>query len=100
MGIAKIEMCGHVQSQREGKSHEQRTTVGIDLAKNAFSLHGVDFIKPRGFAPDGTAREQLLTLIAQFPACLVGMEACSGARVGAAVSGTRPYRATDGAEVP
>ncbi|CAB3774639.1 hypothetical protein LMG29542_08017 [Paraburkholderia humisilvae] len=54
-------------------------TVGIDLAKNVFAIHGVDeagkamLIKPR------VPRDQLLTLIAQLPARLIGMEACSGA---------------------
>jgi len=54
-------------------------TVGIDLAKNVFAVHGVDeagkavLIKPR------VARDQLVTLITQLPPCLIGMEACSGA---------------------
>ena len=53
--------------------------VGIDLAKNIFAVHGVDehgkavLIKPR------VLRDQLLSLIAQLPACLIGLEACSGA---------------------
>lgn len=54
-------------------------TVGIDLANNIFALHGVDaagtavLIKPR------VSRDQLVTLIAQLPPCLIGMEAWSGA---------------------
>ncbi len=54
-------------------------TVGIDLAKNVFAVHGVDengkavLIKPK------ITREQLLPLIVQLPPCLIGMEACSGA---------------------
>lgn len=54
-------------------------TVGIDLAKNIFALHGVDqhgkavLVKPR------VPRDQLLALIAQLPTCLIGMEACTGA---------------------
>lgn len=54
-------------------------TLGIDLAKNIFALHGVDqtgrtvLVKPR------VARDQLLPLIANLPPCLIGMEACSGA---------------------
>ena len=49
--------------------------VGIDLAENVFAIHGVDeagkakLIKPR------VARDQLMTLIAQLPARLIGMEA-------------------------
>lgn len=54
-------------------------TVGIDLAKNVFAVHGVDdsgqpaLVKPR------VLRADLLPLIAQLPPCLIGMEACSGA---------------------
>ncbi|MGF6920225.1 transposase [Paraburkholderia sp. 40] len=54
-------------------------TIAIDLAKNVFAVHGVDetgkamLIRPR------VPRDQLATLIAQLPACLIGMEACSGA---------------------
>ena len=54
-------------------------TVGIDLAKNAFALHGIDdngnavWVKPK------VSREHLLRLIAQLPACVIGTEACSGA---------------------
>ncbi|MDF3885525.1 IS110 family transposase [Cupriavidus basilensis] len=54
-------------------------TVGIDLAKTVFAVHGVDaagkplLVKPR------VARDQLAMLIAELPPCLIGMEACSGA---------------------
>ncbi|MEI2614291.1 MAG: IS110 family transposase [Methylotenera sp.] len=54
-------------------------TVGIDLAKNIFAVHGVSetgqavLMKPR------VPRDQLLALIAQLPPCLIGMEACTGA---------------------
>jgi transposase len=54
-------------------------TIGIDLAKNVFAVHGVDengkptLVKPK------VKRDQLLSLIANIPPCLVGMEACTGA---------------------
>uniref|UniRef100_E6QW38 Transposase of ISCARN111, IS110 family IS1111 group n=1 Tax=mine drainage metagenome TaxID=410659 RepID=E6QW38_9ZZZZ len=54
-------------------------TVGIDLAKNVFAVHGVDdngkpvLVKPK------VTRADLLPLIANLPPCLIGMEACSGA---------------------
>lgn len=54
-------------------------TVGIDLAKNVFAVHGVDdngkavLVKPK------VKREQLLELVVQLPPCVIGMEACSGA---------------------
>ena len=54
-------------------------TVGIDLAKNVFAVHGVDESgKPALVRPEVT-RSKLLELIANLPPCLIGMEACSGA---------------------
>ena len=54
------------------------TTVGIDLAKNVFAVHGVDALG-RVVLRRTVRREKLLELIAQLPSCLIGMEACSGA---------------------
>ena len=54
-------------------------TIGIDLAKNVFAVHGVnenghaELVKPK------ISRDQLLPLIANLPPCLIGMEACTGA---------------------
>jgi len=54
-------------------------TVGIDLAKNVFAVHGVDETgKPMLVRPE-VPRAKLLRLIANLPPCLIGMEACSGA---------------------
>lgn len=53
-------------------------TVGIDLAKNVFAVHGVNEAgKPELVRPD-VRRARLLELIASLPPCLIGMEACSG----------------------
>jgi transposase len=54
------------------------TTVGIDLAKNVFSLHGVD-AAGAVMLPKTVSRARLLEVIAQLPPCLIGLEACSGA---------------------
>jgi transposase len=54
------------------------TTVGIDLAKNVFSVHGVDS-NGRVVLRRSVSRARLGQLVAQLPPCLVGMEACSGA---------------------
>ncbi len=54
-------------------------TVGIDLAKNVFAVHGVDEIGKAVLVKPKVPRDQLLMLIAQLPACLIGMEACTGA---------------------
>jgi transposase len=54
------------------------TTIGVDLAKSVFQLHGV--------TADGTVglrrqlrRSQVLEFFGRLPPCLIGMEACAGA---------------------
>lgn len=54
------------------------TTVGIDLAKRVFALHGIDAagaVRLRRMC----RREELVQTMAQLPPCLIGMEACGGA---------------------
>lgn len=57
---------------------EQITTVGIDLAKRIFAVHAVDGMGRTVFRRT-VRREQLLEIIAGFPPCRIGMEACAGA---------------------
>jgi transposase len=57
---------------------EQITTVGIDLAKNVFSLHGVD-AAGKTVLRRTVRRDRLVETVAQLSPCLIGMEACSGA---------------------
>src|SRR5215469_12700217 len=54
------------------------STLGIDLAKNTFSVHGVD---ANGVVTvrRTVSRGKLAELVARLPPCLIGMEACSGA---------------------
>lgn len=54
------------------------TTIGIDLAKNTFSLHGVD-AHGKVTLRQNVSRAKLLAILGQQPASLIGMEACSGA---------------------
>jgi transposase len=54
-------------------------TVGIDLAKNVFAVHGVDVAGHAALVRPAVARGKLLDLIAGLPPCLIGLEACSGA---------------------
>ena len=57
---------------------EQITTIGLDLAKHVFQVHGVD-------AADNVRlrrrlrRSELLEFFGEAPPCLVGMEACGSA---------------------
>jgi transposase len=56
---------------------EKITTVGIDLAKNVFSLHGVD-ANGKVVLKRTVRRAELVRLVASLPPCVIGMEACSG----------------------
>jgi transposase len=54
------------------------TTVGIDLAKNVFQLHGVN-AAGKAVLRREVRRAQLMKTIAQLEPCLIGIEACGGA---------------------
>jgi transposase len=51
------------------------TTLGIDLAKNVFRVHGCNS-RGQAVVSKTLTRRQLLMFMAQLPPCLVGMEAC------------------------
>jgi len=53
-------------------------TLGIDLAKNIFQLHGID-IDGKEVLKKRLTRSQLIPFITNLPPCLIGMEACGGA---------------------
>lgn len=52
--------------------------LGVDLAKNVFQLHGVDR-RGKALFSKRLRRDQLMPFIASLPACLIGIEACTGA---------------------
>ena len=54
------------------------TTIGIDLAKSVFQVHGVDQ-RGKPVVLKRLRRKQMLTYFAQLSPCLIGMEACGGA---------------------
>ncbi len=54
------------------------TTIGLDIAKNVFQLHGVDQ-RGKAVLHKQLKRGQVLADFANFPPCLVGLEACGGA---------------------
>jgi len=54
-------------------------TVGIDLAKNVFAVHGVDAAGTVLLRQPKVARAKLNALVASLPPCTIGIEACSGA---------------------
>lgn len=54
------------------------TTIGVDLAKSVFQVHGVDG-EGRTTLRRQLRRSQMLEFFQRQPACLIGMEACAGA---------------------
>ncbi|SFE47952.1 hypothetical protein SAMN04488523_107209, partial [Sulfitobacter brevis] len=53
-------------------------TVGLDLAKNVFQVHGADGAG-HAVLRKKLRRTQVLAFFSQLPRCLVAMEACGGA---------------------
>jgi transposase len=66
-------------------------TIGLDLAKNVFQVHGVD---ERGIAVlrKQLKRDQIAAFFARLEPCLVGVEACGGAHYWAAKLGSLGHR--------
>ncbi len=56
----------------------QLATVGLDLAKNLFQLHGID-AEGRVVVRRRLRRSEVMKFFAGAAPCLVGMEACAGA---------------------
>ena len=54
-------------------------TIGIELAKNVFAVHGVDATGKAALVRPSVPRAKMLELVGSLPECLVGMEACSDA---------------------
>ena len=53
-------------------------TVGLDLAKNVFQVHGADS-EGHAVLRKKLRRAQMHEFFARLPPCLVAMEACGGA---------------------
>ena len=56
----------------------QASTIGIDLAKSAFQVHGVDATGKVSISRQ-LRRGQLIDFFRKLPPCLIGMEACATA---------------------
>jgi transposase len=56
----------------------QVTTVGLDIAKNLFQVHGAD-AQGRPALKRKLARGKVLEFFADLPPCLIGLEACGAA---------------------
>src|SRR3974377_1010159 len=56
----------------------QITTIGLDIAKNVFQVHGIDAAE-KVVIRKQLRRGQVLKFFASLPPCLVGLEACASA---------------------
>ena len=56
----------------------QVTTIGLDIAKNLFQLHGIDG-QGRMVLRKRLTRAKVLAFFANLPRCVIGLEACGGA---------------------
>ena len=54
------------------------TTIGIDLAKNVFQLHGANSFGKKVYGKR-VSREKLIETVHQLPPSLIGIEACGSA---------------------
>jgi transposase len=54
----------------------QITTIGLDIAKNVFQVHGIDAAE-KVVVRRQLRRKQMMPFFEGLPACLVGMEACA-----------------------
>lgn len=57
---------------------QQATTIGLDLAKNVFQIHGVDD-DGRTVVRRKLRRSEVEDFFRAQPSLIVGMEACGGA---------------------
>jgi len=65
-----------VNESHQGAIDMQVTTIGLDIAKNVFQVHGIDAAEKVAVRKQ-LRRGQMLAFFKALPPCLVGMEACA-----------------------
>jgi transposase len=55
------------------------TTIGLDIAKSVFQVHGVD-AEGNAILRRQLKRRYVLAFFQKLPPCLVGIEACASSR--------------------
>jgi transposase len=63
-------------SMEKSTGNGAAVTLGIDLAKNIFQLHGVDAVG-KVVLQRAVKRKDLLAVLGRLGRCLIGMEACA-----------------------
>src|SRR3974377_124200 len=61
-----------------GAVQMQITTIGLDIAKNVFQVHGID-ANEKVVVRKQLRRSQVIAFFRALPPCLIGMEACATA---------------------
>src|ERR1700680_1463555 len=61
-----------------GAVQMQVTTIGLDIAKNVFQVHGID-ANEKVVVRKQLRRSQVIAFFKALPPCLIGMEACATA---------------------
>lgn len=64
---------------------EEVSTIGLDLAKNVFQVHGID-AAGKVLVRRQLRRGEVLSFFGRLQPCLIGMEACATAHYWGAVS--------------
>jgi transposase len=57
----------------------QTTTIGLDIAKNVFQVHGID-AEEKVVVLEQLRRGQIIRFFEELPPCLVKLEACATSR--------------------
>src|SRR5215468_10202114 len=75
------------------------TTIGLDIAKSIFQVHGVD-AEGKVVVRRKLKRRYVVAFFQKLPPCLVGIEACASSHhLVARTPGAGPYRAPDAASL-
>jgi transposase len=80
MAPAAASVCqgGAIRLPKRAPSGMQVTTIGLDLAKSVFQVHGV-YAAGRTVFRRRLRRGEMLAFFANLPPCLIGVEAREGA---------------------
>src|SRR5215468_10928293 len=80
--VSDLMQCAKLLSDRNSSEWEpsmgEVTTIGLDLAKHVFQVHGVD-AEGATVLRKQLRRAQVLAFFSRLPPCLVGLEACATA---------------------
>src|SRR5215467_1187789 len=75
---ARLSVLSAAPITKRAPSMTRITTIGLDLAKKVFQVHGVD-AEGKVVVARKLRRKEVLTFFAKLPPCLIGMEACGSA---------------------